>query len=349
MLINISDLIPVCMRRTPRGATMTYKKISVLAMLTILLMGVFAIAVAAQASAGANATTNTTVKVSGRQPLMADRQAIQQARRDVVDIRATAKAVDKSARDTFKDARTQMLQTCKGSSDTSTQCTDLRNQAHVEAKVYLETVATSILDALNSAKVKLNANAGLDATVKANAIAAIDARIAATIALKTQIDALSDTPTSDQLRTLAKQLKDEWQQSRNAIRVNMGRFRAKLMGDVLNRANGITGRFSDTVSKLQAKGADTTTIEANIASYNQAIADAQVSQQQATSLFASGDVDGAHAQMTDAMSKLKQARDTLRDIMEGVKQANGGNLGINARSGNRSTDRRNHTNTSDDQ
>lgn len=238
------------------------------------------------------------------------------------DVRADIREMRKTR---FGDLRNQLKEVCRENRE-SAECNALKDDLKGEAKAHLTAIADRMLTALSNAKSKIEAsNMGADAKVQI--IAAIDARISAVTAVKAKIDALSDSPTREEVKALAKELRDAWKESRKALHAGVGRMVNHRMAGIIEKSEHLSIKLDTTLEKLEAKGLDISGIEADVDGFNQLIMEAKAAHAESVSLFASGAVDAAKAKMDEARQKLKDAHVKLKAIVAAIKEANNGNLG----------------------
>lgn len=272
--------------------------------------------------------TRTEVRAEFRERLEDGRERRERIRTEVreevkefrSEMRADAKA--------FLDLRVRVRTACK-QDDASTGCTELRAEMHAEAKERLVSSADRMIALLEEAKDRIEAS-GLDATVKAELIARIDAHIQAIADAKADAEALSDTPTRAEIQEISRELREAWKDSRQDLRVGIGRTVNMRMAGILEKSEQLEKRFDRVIAKLQEKGIDTTSIEAQQDAYAALIAEARAAHLSSVQLFAQGDVTAAHEQLTIAKAKLKEAHQLLKELVADIRAANQGAIQANA-------------------
>ncbi|HLC66023.1 MAG TPA: hypothetical protein VJK52_00100 [Candidatus Nanoarchaeia archaeon] len=208
----------------------------------------------------------------------------------------------------------------------SDSCIDLRVKVLAEAKAHLATAAQRMLDALNTARIRIS-SAELDADTKARLLADLDLRITAITEIQTKIAALPDNPSKEEVQELNQELRRAWKEGRHSLRSGTGRMMNSRMAGIVVKSEHLTAKLEKTLEKLKARGVDISGIEADVDAYAAVIAEAKAAQVASLALYASGDVDAAKAQMDIARQKLKDAHGQLKAIVAKIKAANEGNLG----------------------
>lgn len=319
-------------------------KLYPLAVLAILLIGMVPFAIAEEGSDsgsdsaesdGDDDADDSTRSESGKRKRVELRTELREKRGELQETRERLRIREESGdarteireerKTRFGDLRSQLKEACKENKD-SAECNALKDDLKGEAKAHLLAVAERMLAALSNTKTKIEASE-MDADAKARIITGIDARISAVAAVKAEIDVLPESPTREQVKELAKELRDAWKESRKALRTGVGRMVNHRMAGIIEKSEHLTARLEKTLEKLEAKGLDISGIEADVDAFNQLIVDAKAAHAESVSLFASGDVDAAKAKMDEARQKLKDAHVKLKAIVVAIKETNDGNLG----------------------
>jgi len=229
-------------------------------------------------------------------------------------------------------ARQQFIE-CK--SDNSTECQAVRNTVRQNAQPFLTSSADLVLDALNRVEIQVNASTELDNATKADLLAQLDQKIADVNDAKAVIANLDNSSTPDDIRAAAKTIREAWLSTKTVLKTSVGRLINARLGNIIHQVEQLSTRIHATRDRLAAAGKDVTALDAKMDEFDAKLADAKSEYQAAVDLYknaAPGKIDEiaqeAHDHVKNAQDDLKAVRDSLRDIVNEIRQQNGGGLEI---------------------
>jgi hypothetical protein len=222
-----------------------------------------------------------------------------------------AKAQYQNATNAFKEARQKYLNT-KNTTDPKTA---LQN-----AKTILLKSTDAIINYLEQIKAKINENENLNESTAKAMIDKIDAQITDLSAIKDKIQAAT---TKDEIKSLAKDLREKWKDYQNKGRVFAERVVSARVQGVVNQAEVLEKKLENALSRMQDKGVNVS-VSAEMEQFSQEIENAKDYYQQAQQKLeqARNSADNATIQslVKDANSLLSQSRDSLKAAHETLKQ-----------------------------
>ncbi len=188
----------------------------------------------------------------------------------------------------------------------------------VRAKSFLNSGidrAVSYLEVLD-AKVE-----GLNTTdeEKASMASQIDASIAAFNALKPEVDAAQ---TKDEIEAVSKKINDQYKLLKPLVKRMTGLYLSARINLVLAKGDSLAAIAQDRIDVLKAGGINTAELEADLANFNQHLANAKAKYESAKQTFASinspADADAlfqrGHNYLLEVNQYLKKAYAELKDL-----------------------------------
>lgn len=148
---------------------------------------------------------------------------------------------------------------------------------------------------------------------------------------KDDIDSAEDL---QDLRNLSSELRNRFRDVRAGLRVAVGNVWTAHLDEIISRLENVSARLRVRVDEIAANGTDTSELEGLLGELDRALAGARANADAAEEKLS--EITGwdnaqelfheAKVLVGDAMNKIVDSRDIIRDIIKEIKQASGGHL-----------------------
>jgi len=237
-----------------------------------------------------------------------------------------AKEKFKLAKDELKDAKDK-LKEARGKND--------KNATLENAKQYLVKISDVLINNLEKIKVKVQENENIPQDRVDSIVTAIDAQIGDINDIKTQAQAAT---TKEQVKELAKKLRDKWNKYQNFARLYAYRVISARVEGIVNQGLVLEKRLDLILNKTKEKGI-TVDVDAEVAEFKADIQlardkfkSAQDKLTQALDLKLQNATNStvekvkqlteeAKGLLKESRDALKAAHDVLKDIVRKIKEA----------------------------
>jgi len=244
---------------------------------------------------------------------------IENAREDF----AKAKDRYKDAREKLNSERTELKESrdaYKECADKdSTECDQKKKDAITHAKRTLTHMANAILEHLEKAKQRINEAEDLSEEEAKDLLTKIENHQAAIKDSLAKIDALPEDATPEQIREVAKTIKDMWKEIRSVMKKTVGRLVNAKVGAVIVRSRHLQVDLDRVLARMAEAGKDTSAVESLVDQFNTQLSESKLSYEKAQELFRTDKVDEAQRAMSAAHNSVKQAHQTLMQIFRTLK------------------------------
>ena len=193
------------------------------------------------------------------------------------------------------------------------------------AKKFLSRTSDALISHLEKIKTQVQENKNIPEDRVKTIVADIDAEIAKVKSIKTEIEAAT---TKEQIKAVAKKLREEWNKIKNLVRLHSDRVISARVEGIVNQGLVLEKRLDNILAKAKEKGINVS-VDAELKSFSEKIAasrdaykQAQAKISDALDLRAKGepaDSDKIKQLLADAESLLKQARDSLKEAHDVLK------------------------------
>mgnify|MGYP001582418268 FL=1 len=194
--------------------------------------------------------------------------------------------------------------------------------------------ADIMIEHFEKMKSKVESNDRLSDEEQNKTIAWIDAKIAEANAVKAKIESAQ---TKDELVAAAKELQDLWANSKVKAKGYVGRVVTDKFAGILQQSKQLEVKLDRVLEKMESNGKDTAEVKGLVDKFHADIKAAEDHFKAAKEKFQSmedseeSDVPSgyealkgeAESEIREAKKSLDSARDTLRQILEKVRAANG--------------------------
>jgi hypothetical protein len=246
----------------------------------------------------------------------------------------------KSMNDKYKDTLDKFSEfkdqyrLCQNSTEmNTTRCQDLNNKTIDQARQVIINSADRIIEHLNKVKAKIQSSEDLDEQKAQELITGLDNAIAKLQDAKKQAQ---EATTKDEIKAAAQNIKSIWKdyvQSREKIAT--ARLLNARVWNIIQRSNHLETRLDQVLSNMQNRSINVSDIQDKLDAFSDAVADAKVHYDNATSLIKKAEaltgtsnstseidtlVNDAREQLRLASEDVKKAHDILIDIVQAIKQ-----------------------------
>ena len=252
----------------------------------------------------------------------------------------TAKGHYESARerylnqkDRFNNAK-ESYASCKGNA--SEDCNEKRTDVKSLAKPHLLNAADLVITELERVKAKIESSETISEDEIAEMISDIEDKISEIQSAKETIESIDETSTNEEINEASRNIRASWEYSKMVLKKNLARMANAQLGNIIHRTEVLEKRLYDTRDRLEAQGRDVSIMDAMLDEFSQDLDRASEKYLEAKSIWSRantpGEVDQAARQaqelLKEATAALNDARDSLRDVVRSIKQANDGNLEV---------------------
>ncbi|MBO8183401.1 MAG: hypothetical protein H0Z28_11525 [Archaeoglobus sp.] len=147
-------------------------------------------------------------------------------------------------------------------------------------------------------------NSNIDESKKEELLSKIDSYIQLIEEKKAKIN---DSTTPEELREAARELRQEWNEIKQDIRLMVGEFAAYKLQVIIQKAEKVEVRLEEKIQELESQGVNTTELEAILDEYSQHVDSANESVQNALALYEQGDWKEASKELRKATQELNKA------------------------------------------
>ena len=217
------------------------------------------------------------------------------------------------ARDRFKKECASIANADNGS------CRRIKSEIKSDAKPHLLNTANAVLESLNKLKAKVDASDYLEENDKKEILANIDAKITKVNDLIKKIEALNENSTFEEVKQLSQEITATWKEIRPLLEIQHRKVEILGFGRIIKNSEKLEERLKNTLEKMKAKGYDVTNLDVLVAEFESELKLAKASHIEALKLISAGDVKGAHEKLADARKNLKLAHETLKKIVQEIK------------------------------
>jgi len=210
------------------------------------------------------------------------------------------------------------LKSCKG--DETENCKTTRGEAKVDAQANLLHAIDRILIHIDKIQERIEDSR---MSMKTELLTALETDEKKILALQTNVEALGENVTAEELRTYSKELKDLWKNIHQNLRISISVGANFGVHGVLVRAEKLETRLDTVLKELKEQGEDVTTAEKTTASFKTHIEKAKNLSGQADAKFklALKSSEEKEALVKEGHDLLKQAREELAMAHKDLKIA----------------------------
>lgn len=195
------------------------------------------------------------------------------------------------------------------------------------AKDFLMKSTDAMIGHLEIMRVRIENTNALGEDEKENILAKIDSYIQTLEDKKGDIDSAG---SMEELREIAKGIKDEWNESRSLVKEIAGKILTTKLDRIIEKGEGVSTRIDEKIDLLKDQGKDTTELEELRDDYNSLLEKAKDKNNAAKEKFEEindlKDADQlfreAHGLIKEANSHLKEAFRTLKEIVRTMRELN---------------------------
>jgi len=295
-----------------------------------------------QATADAGNITNTTEHVKGQlrekvhEQIQTYKAKVNETREKIQVIRKNYQEVRQAyitERDKFKELKKEYA-SCKN--DSTDACKGKRQDIITGSKTYLLNAADLVLKELENLKEKTTASTELTEEQKSSIIADLDAKIQEVTDARVTIENLNDNSTRQEVNDAAKQIRQAWQETKDALKLHTSKLVVAKLGNIIAKTETLETKLYNIRDKLTEKGKDVSKLNAVLDEFKAKVDDAKAkyeAMQEKLSNAKPSDMGtvskDVHQLFTEAKQSLKDARDLLRQVVNEIKKSNNGKLEVN--------------------
>ncbi len=221
------------------------------------------------------------------------------------------------AKEGLQDARQRLRHSLQSGNQTGT---------FEHAKNYLLRTADALINHLEKIKTKAQENENIPDDKEVEIVAEIDAEIAEINSIKLEIEAAT---TREQIKELAKKLRDKWRELKHIIRFHTYRIVAARVMGIVNQGLVLEKRLDKILANLNESGIDVD-VDQEVEDFKDKINESRDLYKQAQGklsevidLRAAGepaDSETIKALLEEARDLLKQSRDALKEAHDLLKE-----------------------------
>ncbi len=304
------------------------KKFIFIFLILIMVFGIVDYAYAQRSDRGNDKPDRSNDKSNTReqkQKIMEQKEKFMEQKRQLMEKRDSYMETKKNVMDLKKSIK----EACK-TAPNNENCKIKKRELKQNAKPHLLRSIETMIKILENLKTRVESS---DMENKAAITDKINAKISKFNELKTKAEAINENTTNEEIKSLAKQIKDEWKGFGKEIKMHSNRVINDKFAGVLNKAEKLEIKLDRMLAKLKSQGYDTSLVESDIAKFKDNIKLARENFEKAKAKYQDADknnanydalVKEAHDLIVTAHNNLKDAQHNLRDIITKLKQSRQG-------------------------
>ncbi|MDO8642507.1 MAG: hypothetical protein Q7R76_02840 [Candidatus Woesearchaeota archaeon] len=206
-------------------------------------------------------------------------------------------------------------------------CKEIKKEFSGDVKTFLLKTADMVVESLNKLKYQVKLSEDITDEASVTLVAEIEQRIIDVKNARVTVEELKDEADSVQLKAAAKTIRDAWQETRVLFKKDVGVLMQAKLGNIINRMDQLKEKFSKARDLLKGKGADVSSLDDMLGSFDAKLSTARADYEQAVTLFAQAQsaknadsvVKQAHELVKQARTDLKSAQEELRKLTAELK------------------------------
>ncbi len=239
------------------------------------------------------------------------------------------------AREEFRDEKEAFLElktrvkTCEG--EETEECNEVRTEIKLKAKGMTADAVNMMIEHLEKLKATIQESEHMTEAEVSAAVQAIDAKIAKLEELLANVDAVTAETSKEDVQALAKEAAVLWKSEIEAeVKHRAGFVMASRIGGTVVRSEQLVAKFEKVFERAAEKRIDTTSVQAQVDSFNALVDEARAAHEKAVALFEEASklrgearntkLREAHAALKEAKEKLKDAHDVLKDVAKALRE-----------------------------
>jgi len=215
--------------------------------------------------------------------------------------------------------------------DDSEECEQKRTELKKHSKEFLLNAADVITESLNKLKSKIESSEDLEEDEMAEMLADVEERISEIEDARDLIENLDEESTNEEVREAANTINKAWKKTKAQLKKGVGQLIGAKIKQILFQSENLYDKFTKTSERLADKGQDVSELDALLAEYKENLDNAKEAYNNAEGKWkdakdaedAEDLIEEAHAYMGRARNYLKETKDTLRQIVNEIKNKNG--------------------------
>ena len=198
-----------------------------------------------------------------------------------------------------KRMKEKLMSSCNDNNQNE-NCADSKKELKRNAKPYLINSIETMIKITENLKTSVE-NSDLEG--KNMIIEKINNKIAKLNDLKTRVDNTDESASEEEIKAVAKEIKEEWNKFKRELKLNSQRIINKKMTGILERAGKLETRLDRMLTKLNSQGYDTSTLEPMIRKFKENVRLARDNYDKAKIKYMEADISSANY-----ISLIKEAR-----------------------------------------
>jgi len=268
---------------------------------------------------------------TAKEKFQKNKEQLRERMAKVKEKRAEAKAKHTEAKGRI-EGRKAKLTACVG--DESEDCNALRKETRKYTKDYLSGVAEHVLGMIAKTKERVE-NSNMPEDQKTEMLANLEAKAEEIAGALETAEGLTEESSKEDFQEVAKIIRESWTGTKDEIKNGAGKVAANKIRALNTRMGQLQTKLERTLERLQNAGEDTTTAQRQLDAYKENLDKSKTAEQEAQAKYQESDTAGAVEKTKEAHRYLIEAQKNLKQLVQTIKKAQGGEEALKARNQNR--------------
>lgn len=230
------------------------------------------------------------------------------------------------------EGRKAKLSACKD--DESEDCKALRKETRKHTKDYLSGVAEHVLGMIAKTKERVE-QSNMPEEQKAEMLANLDSKAEEIAGALEASNELTEESTKEEFQEVTDVIQEAWKGTKDEIKKGAGKVATNKIRALNTRMKQLETKLQKTVERLENAGQDTSVAQTQLDSFKEYLDKSKASEQEAQNKYQAGDTAGAVEKTKESHRYLVEAHKNLKQLVQTIKKAQGGEEALKARNQNR--------------
>jgi len=268
---------------------------------------------------------------NARERLKQNKEQMRERMAKVKEKRAESKAKHMEAKGKI-EGRKARLSACKD--DESEDCKGLRKETRKHTKDYLTGVAEHVLGMIAKTKERVE-NSKMPENQKTEMMAKLDAKAEEIAGALEAAEELTEESTKEEFQEIIKIIRESWKGTKDEIKKGAGKVAVNKIRALNKRMASLEAKLEKTLERLENAGEDISAAQTQLDAFKANLENSKAAEQAAQAKYQEGDTAGAVEKTKESHRHLVAAHKSLKQLVQAIKKAKGGEDALRARNQNR--------------
>lgn len=268
---------------------------------------------------------------NARERLKQNKEQMRERMSKAKNNRAESKAKHMEAKGKI-EGRKAKLSACKD--DESEDCKGLRKETRKHTKNYLTGVAEHVLGMIAKTQERVE-NSKMPEDQKAEMMTKLDAKAEEIAGALEASEELTEESSKEEFQEVAKIIRESWKGTKDEVKKGAGKVAANKIRALNTRMASLEAKLGKTLERLENAGEDTSAAQTQLDAFKANLENSKAAEQAAQAKYQEGDTAGAVEKTKESHRHLVAAHKSLKQLVQAIKKAKGGEDALRARNQNR--------------